>query len=167
MTPAQVAVQRIDVMREAFSWQRTPFHDKAGVKGVGVDCAFFPYHVYRSAGLIPAFEIPDYSPQFLLHSKEERYLAVVEQFAVRVDRTPLPGDFLMYWFGRCHSHGAIAADWPRIIHARKPVGVTFDDALDSQLLLKLDRGSAAGAGRPVGDPRPMRVYSLKTWENVA
>lgn len=166
--------ERARVVQIALSWQRTPFHDSVGIKGVGADCAWYPFRVYLEAGLIPEFKVPDYSPQFLLHNSDEIYLRLVEQYAVRVHRQPRQADFLMYWFAKCHSHGAIVVDWPSIIHARKPVGVTLDDALDSHLLMYLDKGSAAGLSkRPdiatacrMGDPRPMSVYSLKSWEGM-
>lgn len=163
LSAAEIVAQRSGVVREALTWERTPFHDRAGIKGVGADCALFPHRVYRACGLVPDFPVPRYSPQALLHSDRETYLEVVEQYAIQVQRAPLAGDFLMYWFGRLFFHGAIVIAWPRIIHARKPVGVVQDDALASSLLLQLDRGSAAALKLREGDPRPMRVYTLKAW----
>lgn len=158
--------ERSEVVREALTWQRTPFHDNAGIKGVGSDCAWFPFRVYRAVGVIPEFEVPQYSPQFLLNSSRELYLEVVERHAVEITTTPRPGDFVMYLFGRVYSHGAIALDWPRIIHSRKPVGVTQDDALSSSLLTEADRGTARVHGLKVGAPRPLKFYTLKTWAGV-
>jgi cell wall-associated NlpC family hydrolase len=46
-----------------------------------------------------------------------------------------PADFIVFKFGRTFSHGAIVVDWPLIIHAYIPHGVTLTDALtDGQLI---------------------------------
>lgn len=160
----RIRAEREAVIISAMSWLGTPFHDNVGIKGVGSDCAWFPYRIYRSVRLIPVFDIPEYSPQFLLHDHgRQRYLEVVERFAVQVPRDPVPGDFIMYWFGTCFSHGAIVTEWPQVAHARKPVGVTLDDALGLALLAELDRGTAKVLGKRPGDPRPRLVYTLKDW----
>lgn len=142
--------ERTRAVAEAISWSRTPFHDCSNIKGVGVDCANFVYEVYRNCGLVdPAYKVPEYSPQFLLHSKRQRFLEVVDLFCRPVtDRDPLPGDLAMYQFGQCFSHGALIIAWPEIIHARKLAGmVVRGDALaDTELTT-----------------RARRLYTLKQW----
>jgi hypothetical protein len=76
---------RIDAI--ARSWICTPFHDHGEVKGAGCDCATFLKCVFVEAGLIAPFEIGHYSPQFFLHSSEERYLGWVKKFGRRSWRT--------------------------------------------------------------------------------
>jgi cell wall-associated NlpC family hydrolase len=39
----------------------------------------------------------------------------------------LPGDFVLYHFGRCWAHGAIVLEWPLIIHALTGKGVVLAD----------------------------------------
>lgn len=108
---------REQVVREALSWERTPYHHRARVKGVGVDCAQLPIAVYSAVGLIPAIE-PDYSPQWMLHRDEEQYLGWVRRFAREIPRAEAgPGDFAIWKFGRCYSHGAIVLDLPHVLHA--------------------------------------------------
>ena len=108
---------RAEVVREALSWERTPYHHRARLKGVGVDCAMFPAAVYEACGMIPHVA-PDYSPQWMLHRDEEQFLGWVTPYAREIDRAAVgPGDFAIWRFGRTYSHGAIVIDMPEIIHA--------------------------------------------------
>lgn len=146
--------ERDRAVAEALTWERTPFHDCANIKSVGVDCANFVYEVYRNCGLVdPHYKVPDYTAQFLLHSDRELFLEVVELFCRRVeDREPRPGDLLMYRYGRCFSHGALVTAPPAIIHARKLAGfVVRGDAQQDAELRYLPGGAA----------RPRRLYTIK------
>lgn len=108
---------RDEVVAEAITWELTPYHHKARIKGVGVDCAQFPAAVYEAVGLIPHIE-PGYSPQWMLHRDEEQFLGWVRQFAREIGREAVgPGDFAIWKYGRCFSHGAMVIDAPQIIHA--------------------------------------------------
>ena len=63
----------------------------------------------------------------MMHRNGEYLLSIVERFGHRVER-PLDGDMVLYNYGRCVSHVAIADKWPRILHAYKTTGmVTYDD----------------------------------------
>lgn len=120
--------QRNAVITEAQTWLRTPHHNGACIKGVGVDCGLFPWSVYHAVGLMP--EIPDdlrYSPQFHLHKDEEWYLKLAHANGKELEVGVLPkrGDFVLYKIGRIFSHGAIVIDWPQIIHAYIKDGVTY------------------------------------------
>src|SRR5690242_18354878 len=108
---SDIAEQRAAVVQEALSWTGTPFHDETGIKGVGADCAWFPFRVYTALGLIPPFEMPRYSPQFMMNSSEDFYLQFVWPHAVET-QDPQPGDFGMWFYGKCYSHGAIVIKWP-------------------------------------------------------
>ena len=118
--------QRDAVIKEALSWERTPHHNGACIKGHGVDCGTYPIACYLAVGLIPPIEIPRYSPQFHLHRDEEWYRAIVESHGFPI-KTPQRGDFALYKIGRVYSHGAIVIEWPRIIHAWVGIGVTQDE----------------------------------------
>ena len=117
--------QRDAVIKEALSWERTPHHNGACIKGHGVDCGTYPIACYRACGLIPEIRIPRYSHQFHLNRGEEWYRAIVDAHGHRVEK-PLRGDFALYKIGRVYSHGAIVIEWPRIIHAWVGIGVTQD-----------------------------------------
>ncbi len=115
--------QRSAVIVEALSWQRTPHHNGACIKDVGVDCGQMPWAVYHTCGLLPAISKElRYSPQFHLHRNEEWYKKLADKHGISIEK-PLPGDFALYKIGRIFSHGAIVISWPRIVHARFGVGV--------------------------------------------
>lgn len=116
--------QRELVIREAISWNPTPFHDCARVKGVGVDCGQYLAGVFENAGIYKAIPTSAYSPQFMLHRGEEAYADELLKWCREIDESEVQAaDIVLYWQGRCHSHGAIVLDWPvRIIHAVKLLG---------------------------------------------
>jgi cell wall-associated NlpC family hydrolase len=150
---------REQVVAEAMTWLRTPYHHRGALKGIGVDCAQFPLRVYASCGLIEPFEPGDYATDWHLHRSEERYLNLVTMRAREIDPADVqPGDFVLFRVGRCFSHGAIVVSWPRIIHAVIDLCVTLDEATNGKL-----------AGRPIkaftlwssdGSALPQTVTSL-------
>lgn len=111
---------RAEVAAEALSWERTPYHHLADIKGVGVDCAMLLVRVFTGLGLAPADLDPrPYSPDWHLHRSEEQFLGWLEQFADRVG-TPQMGDVVVWRFGRAYSHGGILVDdHGTIVHAYK------------------------------------------------
>lgn len=111
-------------MREALTWEGTPFHDCAGVKGVGTDCAHILLRTFVTVGVIPDVPIKPYKPQWFLHRKEPLFLQELRERGARQIEVgaALPGDVLMYDFGIHAAHGAIVIDAATIIHAYKPVG---------------------------------------------
>lgn len=114
---------RDDVVREAMEWICTPFHDVAGIKGVGTDCAHLIIRVYASVGLIEDFN-PQYKPAWFQHRDEPLFLRELQKRGARqIDTQKIgAGDILMYNFGRHAAHGAIVVDANTIVHAYKPVG---------------------------------------------
>ena len=107
---------RANVVAEAMTWLRTPYHHRARVKGAGVDCAQILIAVYAAVGLIDEFDTGDYPPDWMMHRSEERYLSFVLDRAEPVAE-PLPGDVALYKVGRCFAHAGIVVEWPTIIHA--------------------------------------------------
>jgi len=108
--------QRAAVITRAREWLGTPYHHAAMIQGAGVDCAMLLVAVYRDAGVVQAVEVPDYPHDWHMHRDEEKYLGVVTRHCREVD-TPLPGDIVVFRFGRAFSHGAIVIRWPSIIHS--------------------------------------------------
>lgn len=118
------ARDRVDAI--ARTWIGTKFHDRACVKGAGVDCAQILRAVFVEAGLIEDFDIGAYSPQFFLHSGDERYLRFVQRFAKEIPLERVRhGDVVLYRIGLCYAHGAIVIKpgWPDIIHAHSTTKV--------------------------------------------
>lgn len=124
---------RSKVIDEAAAWVQTPYHHKAGIKGVGVDCAHLLIRVYCAAGCIPDIDPGEYPPDWHLHRGEPKFLNWVEQFAVRTS-SPQPGDMLLLKYGRVHSHGAIIeriGTHLHVIHAARDLKkVARDDIPD-------------------------------------
>jgi hypothetical protein len=124
------AEQRQAIITEAKTWQGTPWHHQGNIKGVGVDCGQILIEVFATC--FPEKQIRlatdelQYSRQWMLHRDEERYLAVVERYAQRVE-TPLMGDIAVWKVGRTYSHGAIVIDYPQVIHAHTDEGVVITD----------------------------------------
>ena len=119
---APEAAQRAAVVAEARSWIGTPYHHQADIKGAGVDCAMILVRVWVDLGLVPAFDPRPYPIDWHLHQAEERYLAQLQARAVFVD-APLPGDIVVWRYGRTFSHAGIVTQWPRVVHAYHPAGI--------------------------------------------
>ena len=106
------------------------------VKGAGVDCSYLLVAALVDSGLMKAdrLQIENYSNEWHLHHSEEKYLKYVQQVADEVkEGAPLEiGDFMLYQYGRCISHGAIYIGKGLVIHAFVDYGVIIsklDDVL--------------------------------------
>src|ERR1700722_5813082 len=109
------ARQRAAVVAEARSWLGTPYHNCADIKGVGVDCGMLIVRVFVDTGLCDPFDPRPYPSDWHLHRSEEKYLGFVFD---RCSEIPflacpqageggvgaLPGDVIVFRFGRCYSH---------------------------------------------------------------
>lgn len=127
--------QREAVVAEALTWLGTPYHHHARVKGGGADCGLSLAAIYEAAGVMPAVDPGDYTNDWHLHNDGEKYLELVEKNARRIEGPPLPGDIVLFKYGRCISHGAVVIVWPTILHAYAIVGeVVLDDAEKNQEL---------------------------------
>lgn len=126
--------ERKAVVAEAMSWRGTVYHHNAAVKGAGADCAMFPLAVYRSLGLLHEVLIPGYDPQWGLHRDEEKYLDTIVTLGGIPTHETLPGNFIVWKFGRTFSHGGIILDWPQFIHASMKDGVQVSDAVTDKSL---------------------------------
>lgn len=128
--------QREQVVKEALAWVGTPYHHAGRLKGVGVDCAMFPYMVYRACGIIPETEIEAYPRDWHLHRSEEIYLKYINRFASSVIQ-PWPGDIALFRMGRTLSHGAIVIEYPVVVHSLINVGVVVDNVQTSCMAKRL------------------------------
>lgn len=152
MDPREAA-QRAAVVAEARSWIGTPYHHEARVKGRqgGVDCAQLLIGVFSApgVGLIEPMSVPHYPPDWHLHRDAERYLGTVLQHAYEIPGPPLPGDVVVWRFGRCFSHGAIVIEWPLIVEARLGIGTVLTNIkVDKALAFIGERGPEQGRVRP-------------------
>ena len=106
------------IAKVAAEWLGTPHINGAKVKGRGVDCGMLLVGCVEDAGLLKKDSIPiePYSNEWHLHHSEEWFLSYVRKYCDEVE-TMQPGDFLLYQFGRCISHGAVYVGKGRVIHA--------------------------------------------------
>lgn len=142
------AEERDRVVRIAHEYLRTPYHTGARVKGVGVDCLTLLACVFSDAGLVLDPTIPHYSPEFMLHRSDEKYIEGLLQHAREVGAPPARGDIVLWKFGRCFSHAALVVEWPLVIHAYVGRTVQLEDVSKAEWLLKLGNG-----------PRPVKFFS--------
>lgn len=150
--------QRAAVVAAARAWLGTPYHHRAMVRGAGADCATLLVAAFTDAGLVSGVTLPPYSIQWNINADDEVYLRTIGGFLHPVtsppDRPPLPGDVVMWKFGRTVAHGAIVTQWPEVIHALSEVGVLLDDAVANRQLSTIG-APEAHAGRP----RPRFFFS--------
>ncbi len=131
--------KRKEVVAEARTWLRTPYHHMARVKGAGVDCVQIIIAVYAQCGLIEDFQPEFYPPDWHLHRSDEKYLQGVTKYATRIPvEEVLPGDLLLFRFARCASHGAIVTEWPRVVHALMGIGVIESSVHEAELTGRID-----------------------------
>jgi NlpC/P60 family putative phage cell wall peptidase len=157
--------QRAAVVAEARTWLGTPYHHEARLKGIGVDCAQLLAGIFSapSVALIAPPQIPHYPPDWHLHRDAERYLGIILAHAREFDPPaagPLPGDVVLWKFGRCFSHGAIVLAWPTVIHAYVGKGCVLDDVGTAPWLSFIGEN-----GEDNGKPRPRRFFSY--WPGAA
>jgi hypothetical protein len=122
--PRLQAARRAAVLAVARDWIGTPFHDRARQKGQGVDCAQLLAAVFHEAGIVGEVLTEPYSPQFMLHSREEKLAEFVGRYGREIQASEVgAADVVLYRVGKSFSHAAIVVDWPRaIIHAHKLSG---------------------------------------------
>ncbi len=119
--------KRQQIIKSALSFQRTPYHHRGAIKGVGVDCLTFIMLVYQEVGLIGKVDLPYYPSDFNMHDRDETYLRGVLQYGREVEK-PKSGDIVLYKFGKKYAHSAIVIEWPLIIHAYSGGNVRLEDA---------------------------------------
>lgn len=132
--------QRAMVVAEALTWENTPYHSNARLKGIGVDCGQIIAGVYENCGLVDKVETGWYPSDWHLHRSEERYMQWLDKYCVRLPKSVPPklGDIALFRYGRCYSHGAILVAENTLLHAYLGRGVIISRYDEEPL-----------AGRPV------------------
>ncbi len=145
--------ERAAVVAAARRWIGTPYHVCADLPGIGVDCGMLLVRVFVDTGLCAPFDPRPYASDWHLHRSEERYLGFIfDRCHERVD--PLPGDVVVFRYGRCYAHGGIVtrAQPLTIVHAFSPAGCVLEESVETNAVL--------------GDPaRARRVFSY--WSEPA
>lgn len=124
---------RDKILEVANSWVGTPFHHRAMVKDVGVDCGHFIIGVYEEAGVYAGNRPGLYVHDWHLHRGQEMFIGYLKGFGYEQVEDALPGDVAMFQYGRCVSHGAIVVQWPKVIHSYVRLGVVYGKATEPPL----------------------------------
>lgn len=117
-----------DIAKAACEWIGTPHVNNAKVKGIGVDCGMLLIAALEDSGAIKKgdIKIKPYSNEWHLHRDEEWFKSYVEQYCDKVDDLQV-GDFLLYQYGRCVSHGAVYIGNNTVVHALVDRGVILSN----------------------------------------
>jgi cell wall-associated NlpC family hydrolase len=137
--PTEEQEQRLAVVQEALCWLGTPYHHAGRVMGAGVDCGMLLAEVFERTGVLPHVAIEDYPNDRHMHMDTEHMRDLVAEHYHPVD-APLPGDIVLYRYGRAISHAAIVLAWPMIIHSYIHLGVVLDDGIGNQELRERQTG---------------------------
>jgi cell wall-associated NlpC family hydrolase len=141
---------RASILEEAKTWLNTPYHSKARIKGVGVDCGGYIYEIFRPYLPLPPFP-KDYAEDWSLHkSDNEIYLDFIGQFVEAVQE-PLPADLVMWQFGRNYGHGTLYIKNQTYIHAWGRTGVG-SVRISNEAFFRIGMG---------GKPRPKMIFRVK------
>lgn len=116
------------IAKAALEWLGTPHINNAKVKGIGVDCGMLLIGALEDSDTIKkdSIEIKPYSNEWHLHRSEEWFLRYVEEHCEKVSDLKV-GDFLLYQYGRCISHGAVYVGNNMIVHALVKRGVIMSN----------------------------------------
>jgi NlpC/P60 family putative phage cell wall peptidase len=142
---------RTAVVASARAWVGTPYHHMADVKGAGCDCAMLLVRVFCDLGLVEPFDPRPYVRDWHLHRGEERYLGLLLARAHEV-ASPLPGDVILFKYGRCFSHGGIVTRSKplAIVHAFHPARVVLEEEIahNAEVAARLPQARFASYWRP-------------------
>ena len=124
-----------DIAKAACEWIGTPHVNNAKVKGIGVDCGMLLIAALEDSGTIKKDDITikPYSNEWHLHRDEEWFKSYVEQYCDKVDDLQV-GDFLLYQYGRCVSHGAVYIGNNTVVHALVDRGVILSNINETMFL---------------------------------
>ncbi len=133
---AREAEARAAFIAEALSWVGTPFRDCADIKGRNgaVDCAMLLVRSAVDTGRIPPFDPRPYSPHWMLHRTEEKFIDWMIKLGAHEVETPRVGDIVIWQFGRTYAHGAVLVNADEVVHAYSAAGMALVSRLDESLL---------------------------------
>ncbi len=125
------------IARAAMGWLGTPHVNGQRVRKAGVDCGMLLIASLEDAGMIEkgSIKIKPYSNEWALHHSDEWFLGYVKKYCYEVNASDIqPGDFLLYQYGRCISHGAVYVGHNTVCHAVMDQGVILSTMNDVQFL---------------------------------
>lgn len=114
--------KREKIVEVSRSWLDTPYHHKARVKGLGVDCAQLCAGIALEMEFITEEEIDaveDYDAEFHVHNDEERLHHIIEGFGCTevIIGKRQAGDIVTFNIGRSCGHLGILTTENSFVHA--------------------------------------------------
>ncbi len=130
----------------------TPHVNQAKVKGKGVDCGMLLIAALEDAGAVKKddIKIAPYSNEWHLHHSEEWFKRYVETYCDKVDDLTV-GDFILYQYGRCVSHGAVYVGNNVVCHSLVNQGCVLTDMDDVMFFDRKGKSRVRGFYRYRGD----------------
>lgn len=144
----------MSIASEAYTWLGTPHVNGAKIKGKGVDCGMLLIGCLEGAGCCPkdSIKIKPYSNEWHLHHSEEWFKGYVEKYCKEIKLDDLrEGDFLLYQFGRCCSHGAVYVGNNMVIHSVVEQGTILSSLDDVMFVDKKGKSRLRHVYRYRGD----------------
>lgn len=145
-----VTETRQRIVSTALTWEGTPWQHMQRCKHAGVDCAQFIAGVGIEEGLLTVEQmrgVEYYSQQWNLHRSEEKLINTLLRlgFNTVALEDKLPGDVLVFHYGRAAAHAGIYLGENRVIHAPMRFGGVRGkvrvETLQSDVVLGRQRGS--------------------------
>ena len=123
------------IANAALEYLGTPHVNQAKVKGKGVDCGMLLIASLEDAGAVEkdSIEIAPYSNEWHLHHSEEWFKDYIEKYCDKVEELQ-EGDFILYQYGRCASHGAVYVGNGIVCHALVNHGCVLTEMDDVMFL---------------------------------
>lgn len=123
------------IANAALEYLGTPHVNQAKVKGKGVDCGMLLIASLEDAGAVQkdSIEIAPYSNEWHLHHSEEWFKGYIEKYCDKVEELQ-EGDFVLYQYGRCASHGAVYVGNGIVCHALVNHGCVLTEMDDVMFL---------------------------------
>ena len=133
------------IANAALEWLGTPHVNQARVKGKGVDCGMLLIASLEDAGAIAkdGIKVAPYSNEWHLHHSDEWFKSVVEAHCEQVHDLQ-EGDFILYQYGRCVSHGAVYVGDNVVCHSLIGQGCILSNMDEMLFLDKLGRSRVRG-----------------------
>jgi NlpC/P60 family putative phage cell wall peptidase len=124
---------RSEIVADARTWIGTKWQHQAGMKGIATDCIGLIKGVYEDMSGNKVTEQVNYASTWHLFKKEEVLYSAVKNYATEIlSDARLPGDIILFAFGKGPAHHAgILTEKDKFVHAYaetgKVVEVTLDD----------------------------------------
>jgi cell wall-associated NlpC family hydrolase len=115
-----------DILAEAPSWEGTPYHHHAALKGIGADCVGLLAGVAHACHRLPAgWMMPAYSTQWHWHTTRSLLVETLEELGApqRELATAVPGCILLFRIERAVGHAGILLPDGIFLHARMIAGM--------------------------------------------